>query len=137
MNRYFEILKQYVISGGQVPRKESRIFTLLALLALIAGFLLGYVAIFVGYSGFIVAYFILGGCVLSMLIPSIAISVRSLHDVNRSGWWLLISFIPLIGSMILLGFTVQDSQSNENQGGCNPEDDTTQKPNLPSEEFSP
>ena len=119
MNRYFEILKQYVISGGQVPRKESRIFTLLAL---IAGFLLGFVGSFVGYSGFIVAYFILGGCVLSMLIPSIAISVSVLNDANRSGWWLLISFIPLIGSMILLGFTAQDSQSNENQGGCNLED---------------
>ena len=48
MNRYFEMLKQYVISGGQVPRKESRIFTLLTV---IVGFLLGYVAIFVGYSG--------------------------------------------------------------------------------------
>ena len=119
MNRYFEILKQYVISGGQVPRKESRIFTLLAL---IAGFLLGFVGSFVGYSGFIVAYSILGGCVLSMLIPSIAISVSVLNDANRSGWWLLISFIPLIGSMILLGFTAQDSQSNENQGGCNLED---------------
>lgn len=119
MNRYFEILKQYVLSGGQVSRRESRIFTLLAL---IAGFLLGFVGSFVGYSGFIVAYFILGGCVLSMLIPSIAISVSVLNDANRSGWWLLISLIPLIGSMILLGFTAQDSQSNKNQGGCNPED---------------
>lgn len=119
MNRYFEILKQYVISGGQVSRRESRIFTLLAL---IAGFLLGFVGSFVGFSGFIVAYFILGGCVLSVLIPSIAISVNVLNDANRSGWWLLISFIPLIGSMILLGFMAPDSQSNENQGGCNPED---------------
>ena len=119
MNRYFEILKQYVLSGGQVYRRESRIFTLLALIAV---FLLGYGAIFVGYSGFIVAYFILGGCGLFVLIPSIAISVRSLHDANRSGWWLLISLIPLIGSMILLGFMAQDSQSNENQRGRDPED---------------
>ena len=119
MNRYFEMLKHYVISGAQVSRRESRIFTLLAL---IAGFLLGFVGIFVGYSGFIVAYFILGGCGFAVLIPSIALSVSVLNDANRSGWWLLISFIPLIGSIILLGFTAQDSQSNENQGGCNPED---------------
>ena len=119
MNRYFEMLKYYVISGGQVPRKESRIFTLLAL---IAGFLLGFVGIFVGFSGFIVAYFILGGCGFAVLIPSIALSVSVLNDANRSGWWLLISFIPLIGSLILLGFMAQDSQSNENRGGCNPED---------------
>ncbi len=119
MNRYFEKLKQYVLSGGQVSRRESRIFTLCAL---IVGFLLGFVGSFVGYSGFIVAYFILGGCVLSVLIPSIAISVSVLNDANRSGWWLLISLIPLVGSTVLLGFVAQDSQSNEKQSGCNPED---------------
>ncbi len=109
MSRYFEMLKHYMISGGQVHRKESRIFILLPL---IAGFLLGYVAIFVEYSGYAV---IIGGCGLFVLIPSIAISVSILNDANRSGWWLLISFIPLIGSMILLGFMAQDSQSNESQ----------------------
>ena len=119
MNRYFEKLKHYVISGWQVPRKGSRIFTLLAL---IAGFLLGFVGIFVGFSGFIIAYFMLGGCGFAVLIYSIALSVSVLNDANRSGWWLLISFIPLIGSLILLNLVAQDSQSNENQGGCNSED---------------
>ncbi len=116
MNRYFEMLKHYVISGGQVPRRESRIFTLLTF---IVGFLLGCVVIFVGYSGLVV---IIGICGLFVLIPSIALSVSVLNDANRSGWWLLISFIPLIGSMILLGFVAQDSQSKKNQGGCNPEE---------------
>ena len=119
MTRYFEMLKQYVISGGQVYRKVSWIFTLCAL---IVGFLLGFVGIFVGYSGFIVAYFILGGCGFAVLIPSIALSVSVLNDANRSGWWLLISLIPLIGSTVLLGFMAQDRQSNENRGGGNPED---------------
>ena len=120
MNRYFEMLKQYVISGGQVPRKESRIFTLSAL---IIGFLLGVVRIFVGDTGFVVIIgVIIGGCGLFVLIPSIALSVSRLHDVNRSGWWLLISLIPLVGSTVLLGFVAQDSQSNEKQSGCNPED---------------
>ena len=100
MTRYFEMLKQYVISGGQVYRRVSWIFMLLAL---IAGFLLGFVGSFVGFSGFIVAYFTLGGCGFAVLIPSIALSVSVLNDANRSGWWLLISFIPLIGSIILLG----------------------------------
>lgn len=121
MNRYFKMLKHYVIFGGQVSKKESWIFTLLAL---IAGFLLGFVGIFVGFSGFIVGYFTLGGCGFAVLIPSIALSVSVLNDANRSGWWLLISFIPLIGAMILLGFMAQDSQSNENQGGRDPEDAT-------------
>ena len=124
MNRYFEMLKHYMISGGQVPRRESRIFTLLTL---IVGFLLGYVAIFVGYSGLGIQVLflfgtIIGICGLFVLIPSIAVSIRRLHDVDRSGWWLLVSLIPLIGSTVLLGFVAQDSRSNENQGGCNPED---------------
>ena len=116
MNRYFEMLIHYAISGGQVPRKESRIFTLLAL---IAGFLMAYVAIFFGLSSYVV---IIGGCGLFVLIAGIIVSVSILNDANRSGWWLLISFIPLIGSMILLGFMAQNSQSNENRGGCDPED---------------
>ena len=115
MNRYFEMLKHYVISGGQVPRRESRIFTLLALMV---GFLLGYIAIFVGYSGLAV---IIGICGLFVLIPNIFVSVRRLHDVDRSGWWLLV-LIPFISSLILLSLVAQDSQPNENQGRSNPED---------------
>lgn len=122
MTRYLEMLKQYVISGGRVPRKESRIFTILTLIAgFLLGYILGYVVIFVGYSGLVV---IIGSCGLFILLPSIALSVSALNDANRSGWWLLISFIPLIGSTVLLGFMAQDRQSNENQCGCNPEDAT-------------
>ena len=124
MNRYFEILKQYVISGGQVPSGKSWLFILFAF---ILGGVLGFVEILVGGPVFIVVLIGLGG--FAVLIPSIALSVSVLNDANRSGWWLLISFmwllisfIPLIGSMILLGFTAQDSQSKKNQGGCNPED---------------
>ena len=115
MNRYFEMLKQYVISGGQVPRRESWIFTLSVF---IVGCLLGFVEILVGGPVFIVV--IMGSCGLAALIPSIAVSVSVLNDANRSGWWLLISLIPLVGSTILLGFMTQDRQS----GGCNPEDAT-------------
>ena len=114
MTRYFEML----ISGGQVPRREYWIFTLFAF---IVGCSLGFVEGFVGGPGLVV---LTGFCGLTVLTPSIVVSVSVLNDANRSGWWLLISFIPLIGSIILLGFTAQNSQSNENQGGCNPEDAT-------------
>ena len=64
---------------------------------------------------------LLGGIYsLAVLIPNIAVSVRRLHDTNRSGWWLLIYLIPLIGALVLLIFMVQDSQTSDNAFGLNP-----------------
>lgn len=49
---------------------------------------------------------------LGTLIPSIAIGVRRLHDTNHTGWWLLISLIPVIGWIWVLVYLVQDSDEN-------------------------
>ncbi len=57
---------------------------------------------------------------LAVLLPGLAVGVRRLHDSDRSGWWLLIAFVPIIGAIILLVFMVQDSQPGENQYGPNP-----------------
>jgi len=57
---------------------------------------------------------------LALLIPSLAVSVRRLHDTDRSGWWLLIGLVPLIGIIVLIIFYVQDSNPGENQYGPNP-----------------
>src|SRR5690606_13737347 len=66
---------------------------------------------------------LLGGIyALAVLIPSLAVSVRRLHDTDRSGWWLLIALVPLIGAIVLLVFLVLDSNSGQNQYGANPKD---------------
>jgi uncharacterized membrane protein YhaH (DUF805 family) len=57
---------------------------------------------------------------LAVLIPGIAVSVRRLHDTSRSGWWLLIALVPLVGSIVLLVFMVQDSNPESNLYGPNP-----------------
>ena len=57
---------------------------------------------------------------LAVLIPSIAVSLRRLHDTDRSGWWLIIGLIPLIGTIVLLVFMAQDSRPSENRYGSNP-----------------
>lgn len=53
-------------------------------------------------------------------IPSLAVQVRRLHDTNRSGWWILLNLIPLLGPLVLLVFMVLDSQPGENRYGANP-----------------
>lgn len=57
---------------------------------------------------------------LALFLPGLAVGVRRLHDTNRSGWWLLIGLIPLIGLIVLIVFFVQDSDQGENQYGPSP-----------------
>jgi uncharacterized membrane protein YhaH (DUF805 family) len=54
---------------------------------------------------------------LATFLPGLAVAVRRLHDTDRSGWWLLIAFIPLIGSLVLLYFMVQPGTAGPNQYG--------------------
>ena len=57
---------------------------------------------------------------LCILIPGLAVSVRRLHDTGRSGWWLLLCLIPLIGQIVLLVFMVTEGQKGENKWGDDP-----------------
>lgn len=64
---------------------------------------------------------LLGGIyALAVLVPGIAVTVRRLHDTNRSGWWIFIILIPIIGAIALLVFMVLDSKPESNQYGENP-----------------
>lgn len=59
---------------------------------------------------------------LVVFIPSLALSVRRLHDTGKSGWWMLITLIPLVGPLIMLFFMVKDSQPGTNEYGPNPKE---------------
>ena len=60
--------------------------------------------------------------ILALLLPIIAVSVRRLHDTNRSGWWYLISLVPLVGGIVMLVFCVKDSDAGPNAYGPCPKD---------------
>lgn len=62
---------------------------------------------------------------LAVLLPGLAVSVRRLHDTGRSGWWLLIGLIPIIGAIVLLIFMMQDGRPTDNQYGPNPKREIT------------
>ena len=112
VNWYLEVLKKYAVFSGRARRKEYWIFLLFNI---IIGLVLGGIAWLAGGPD------VLGSIYgLVVLIPGIAVSVRRLHDTDRSGWWLLIGLIPLIGTIVLLVFMAQDSQPGANQYGPNP-----------------
>ncbi|NLX26725.1 MAG: DUF805 domain-containing protein [Lentisphaerae bacterium] len=85
------------------------------LINIIISFILGFLEGLMGGPG-VIGYIYS----LAVLIPGIAVSVRRLHDTGRSGWWLLISFIPLIGAIVLIVFMATDGAPGDNQYGTNP-----------------
>ena len=124
MNWYLHVLKNYATFSGRARRKEYWMFFLFNVLISLG---LGVLDVVAGtYSveyetGFFSALYS-----LLVLIPSIAVSVRRLHDTNRSGWWVVISLIPIIGVLVLFVFTCLDSQPGTNRFGANPKEAVSQ-----------
>jgi uncharacterized membrane protein YhaH (DUF805 family) len=118
MNWYLDVLKKYAVFSGRARRKEYWMFVLFNL---IVAFVLGIVDNMLGTVSQPYGVGTLGALYsLAVLLPSIGVGVRRLHDTNRSGWWLLIGLIPVIGWIVLLVFFVQDSTPGENRFGPNP-----------------
>ncbi len=112
MNWYVQALKRYAEFNGRARRTE---FWMFVLFSVIISAVLRFVEGLFGGPG------VLSGLYgLAVLIPSLAVSVRRLHDTGRSGWWLLIGLVPLAGAIVLLVFAVQDSQPGDNEYGPNP-----------------
>jgi len=59
---------------------------------------------------------------VGLLVPSIAVAVRRLHDIGKSGWWLLLGLVPVVGVLVLIYLYAQDSQKGENAYGRNPKE---------------
>jgi uncharacterized membrane protein YhaH (DUF805 family) len=112
MNWYLAALKKYAVFSGRARRKEYWLF---ALSSIIFGVIVGLIGTCLGGQKTGDQLIDLYG--LAILIPSLAVSVRRLHDTNKSGWWLL----PLmLCPVILLIFMFFDSQPDANPYGPNP-----------------
>ena len=118
MKWYLGVLKKYAVFSGRARRKEYWYFalfsTLVQLLLMVIDYSIGTSDLKTGTSLLVAIYS------LAVAIPYLAVSVRRLHDTGRSGWWLLIVLVPIIGGLALLVFTLQDSKPGENQYGPNP-----------------
>ncbi|MFQ9616462.1 MAG: DUF805 domain-containing protein [Clostridium butyricum] len=111
MNYYLDVLKKYATFSGRARRKEYWMFVLINAIVVMAISLIEYAAGTNGIIGYIYG--------LALIIPMIAVTVRRLHDIGKSGFWYFICLIPLIGSIWLLVLLCTDSQPGQNQFGAN------------------
>jgi len=99
-------LGKYVEFGGRASRSEFWWFALFQFVLLLIAQLFGervYVVV-----------------ALALLLPSIAAAARRLHDIGRNGWYLLINFIPVVGTLVLIYFWVQPTKPESNPWGAPP-----------------
>ena len=118
MKWFLKVLRQYADFSGRARRKEYWFFILFYyIFASITSILDTFLGLSFNGFGYGVIYLIF---ILAMLIPGIAVSVRRLHDVGKSGWMLFVGLIPIIGVIWLIVLAVKDSQPGSNQYGENP-----------------
>ena len=118
MNWWITCMKKYAEFSGRARRTEYWMFVLFnlvfAIVAIVLDDVLGLASEDTGY-GLLTALFS-----LAIILPSWAVTVRRLHDIGKSGWWIFINFIPYIGGIWLLVLTVIDSQPGNNKYSANP-----------------
>lgn len=111
MEWYLKVLRNYVTFSGRAHRREYWMFFLINFCISVALNIVseatGLVLLSIIYS-------------LAVLLPTLAVTSRRLHDTGRSAWWLLISFIPIIGMIALLVLCALEGDQNNNQYGSNP-----------------
>jgi len=112
MNWYISVWKKYAVFSGRATRSEYWYFVLINMAISII-----LVSIDKNIADGGILYTIYS---IAIIIPSVAVAARRLHDTDRTGWWQLILFIPIIGFIVLIIFLVQDSKPYENKYGPNP-----------------
>ena len=123
MNYYLMVLKKYAVFDGRAQRAEYWYFvlfnTIISILLSILGKAIGVFNMTIGTVGNEINILSIIYS-LAVLVPGLAVAVRRLHDVGKSGWMVLINLIPLIGQIWILVLTIRDSTPGENKYGPNP-----------------
>ncbi|MEU6578814.1 DUF805 domain-containing protein [Streptomyces sp. NPDC046805] len=108
MSWFVEALKKYAVFSGRARRKEYWMFSLFSVIIYA-------VLLAVAYGAKLPLVMII---VLALVLPGWAVTVRRLHDTGRSGWWILLSWVPFL----MLVFMCMDSEPGANKYGPNPKE---------------
>jgi uncharacterized membrane protein YhaH (DUF805 family) len=114
MHWYLEVLRKYALFTGRSRRSEYWYFTLFNLLVFaVLWFVDAALRKVIGFGMLGMLYS------LAVMLPSIGVAIRRLHDTDRSGWWMLLALVPLVG-LVLIAFLAEDSNAGTNRYGQNP-----------------
>lgn len=111
------LTSKYATFGGRARRREFWLFTLVLFLASIVVTIFDSAVFGTAATGYGPTYLVFA---VATFIPSLAVTVRRLHDTGRSGWWLLLLLVVLVGWIVLFVFWVQDSKPGANAYGPSP-----------------
>lgn len=132
MNYYLKCLRNYAVFNGRARRKEYWMFTLLniifAIFAMVIDHVLGTtITMHIGVVpiGLPYGYIYIFYC-LAVFIPGLAVSVRRLHDIGKSGWFILINFIPIAGIIWYLVLLCTNGVAGTNKYGVDPKENQHQ-----------
>jgi uncharacterized membrane protein YhaH (DUF805 family) len=109
--------RKYVVFTGRARRSEYWWFTLFFFVAIIVASIIDAVVLGTESTSVGPIYTIVA---LGCFLPSLAVGVRRLHDLDKSGWWLLIGIIPIVGAIILIIWFVKQGTTGDNKFGPDP-----------------
>lgn len=111
MSWYIQAIKNYCNFSARARRKEYWMF---ALISAVIVFVLEIIDTLIGVGLFTSLYS------LFILVPELSLSFRRLHDIDKSAWWLLIVFVPIVGAIVLLVFSLKPGTAGANRYGDDP-----------------
>ncbi|MFK4110531.1 DUF805 domain-containing protein [Streptomyces sp. NPDC002176] len=111
MHWYVDVLKKYAVFSGRARRQEYWMFTLFSFIISVVLTILDN-ALDINFLATIYG--------LVVLLPSLAVTARRLHDTSRTGWWILLVLIPIVGAIILIVFLASEGKPEANEYGPNP-----------------
>lgn len=109
---YLKVLNNYVGFSGRAKRAEYWWFVLANVIVSLIAILLDKVLIFIGIPPFLELVY-----ALAVLLPSLAVAFRRLHDTGKTGWWMLLILVPIVGAIVLIVFFCQKSDAGKNKYG--------------------
>ncbi|WP_444684402.1 DUF805 domain-containing protein [Alkalicoccus luteus] len=109
---YAHVLSRYADFRGRARRKEYWMFTLINILSMLA--------LVIVQEAADIAPLLTGLYSIAVVVPALAVGVRRMHDTGRSGWFVLVSFVPVLGVFLFAIFAALDSEAGPNDYGSNP-----------------